>query len=46
MMRKQTMKSSGGMIWKVLGGAALALAVVGLVVTYPDIKRYVKISTM
>lgn len=43
-MGKHTKKS--GAIWKLLGGTALALVVVGLVVTYPDIKRYVKISTM
>ncbi len=32
--------------WKIVGGTALALAVVTLVVTLPDIKRYIKISTM
>ncbi len=32
--------------WKIVGGAALALAVVAVVVTLPDLKRYIKISTM
>jgi len=32
--------------WKIVGGTALTLAVVTLVVTLPDIKRYIKISTM
>lgn len=39
-------KQSGGIIWKIIGGAALATIAAGLVVSLPDIKRYVKISTM
>jgi len=38
--------SVAGLAWKIVGGTALALAVVTLVVTLPDIKRYIKISTM
>ena len=38
--------SAAGLAWKIVGGTALALAVVTLVVTLPDIKRYIKISTM
>lgn len=32
--------------WKVVGGTVLAVAAVALVATLPDIKRYIKISTM
>jgi hypothetical protein len=32
--------------WTVLGGAALVLVVAGLLTNLPDIKRYIKISTM
>jgi len=39
-------KKSNGTVWKVLGGAALALLAAGVVVNFPDIKRYIKISTM
>ncbi len=38
--------SAALLAWKIVGGTALALAVVTLVVTLPDIKRYIKISTM
>lgn len=33
-------------MWKVVGGAALVALAVGVVVSIPDIKRYIKISTM
>ena len=39
-------RQSGGLIWKLIGGAALAVVVGGMIVSLPDIKRYVKISTM
>ncbi|MGI8494645.1 MAG: DUF6893 family small protein [Pyrinomonadaceae bacterium] len=32
--------------WKVVGGAVLVLAAAAVVVSLPDIKRYIKISTM
>jgi len=49
--RQMTTDNDGGSsaaltAWKIVGGTALALAVVTLVVTLPDIKRYIKISTM
>ncbi len=49
--RQMTTDDGGGssvalLAWKIVGGTALALAVVTLVVTLPDIKRYIKISTM
>jgi len=33
-------------LWKVVGGTALVLALAGLIVNLPDIKRYIRISTM
>jgi len=39
-------KSSGFSIWYLIGGAALALVAVGVITQLPDIKRYVRISTM
>jgi hypothetical protein len=33
-------------LWKILGGTALVLIVAGLVVNFPDVKRYIKISSM
>jgi hypothetical protein len=32
--------------WTILGGTAIVLAVAGLLANLPDIKRYIKISTM
>jgi hypothetical protein len=32
--------------WKFLGGTALVLVIAGLVINLPDMKRYIKISTM
>ncbi len=32
--------------WKIVGGAVLALAAVAFIATLPDLKRYIKISTM
>ena len=32
--------------WTIVGGTALVLVVAGLLVNLPDIKRYIKISTM
>ena len=49
--RQMTTDDDGGSsaaltAWKIVGGTVLALAVVTLVITLPDIKRYIKISTM
>ena len=33
-------------IWSIVGGAALLLAAAAVVVSLPDIKRYIKISKM
>jgi hypothetical protein len=34
------------MAWKIIGSIVLAVAVVGVVVNFRDIKRYIRISTM
>lgn len=39
-------KSSNHLIWKVVGGATLAVVATALVVSAKDIMRYIKISTM
>jgi hypothetical protein len=33
-------------MWSIVGGAALLLAAAAVVVSLPDIKRYIKISRM
>ncbi len=33
-------------IWSIIGGAALIAAAAAVIVSIPDIKRYIKISTM
>jgi len=39
-------KSSNHLALKIIGGAALAALATGLIISFPDIKRYIKISTM
>jgi hypothetical protein len=39
-------KTSNHLVWKILGGTTLAALAFGLAVNFPDIKRYIKISTM
>ena len=39
-------KSSDHLALKIIGGTALALFATGLIVSFSDIKRYIKISTM
>ena len=38
--------SAGNTAWKIVGGAVLALAAAAVISSIPDIKRYIKISTM
>ena len=38
--------SSGVTIWSIVGGAMIVAAAAALIVSIPDIKRYIKISTM
>jgi hypothetical protein len=33
-------------LWKIIGGAALAVAGAGVIRMLPDIRRYIRISTM
>ncbi len=51
MKRNQSLVRSGrrpaGMgLWTVIGGVALVAVAAVVIVTIPDIKRYIKISTM
>jgi uncharacterized membrane protein YozB (DUF420 family) len=39
-------RSSNHLVWKVLGGSAVTAVVIAVVASIPDIKRYIKISTM
>lgn len=39
-------KDSNHIVLKVIGGAALGLIAAGFILTFSDIKRYIKISTM
>jgi ATP-dependent Lon protease len=38
--------SAAGLAWKIVGGTALALVAAAVLFSLPDIKRYIKISTM
>jgi len=46
MTRYRDESSVAATAWKIVGGTVLALVVVTVVATLPDIKRYIKISTM
>ena len=40
-------RKSGGLgVWSILGGAALVIMAAAVLTSLPDIKRYIKISTM
>lgn len=39
-------KKTEHLLWKIAGGAALAVVGVGVIRMLPDIKRYIRISTM
>lgn len=41
-----TRGGSGNLMWKVVGGMALALLATGLIASLHDIRRYIKITTM
>jgi len=34
------------LLWKIVGGAALAVAGAGVIKMLPDLRRYIRISTM
>ena len=46
MEEHQCESSVGNTAWKLVGGTVLALAAAAVIVSLPDIKRYIKISTM
>jgi hypothetical protein len=37
---------SGHLVWKIVGGVAIAVAATALIASLPDIKRYIHISRM
>lgn len=39
-------KSSNGTVWKVIGSIALGALAAAVIYNLPDIKRYIKITTM
>jgi hypothetical protein len=39
-------QSSGHLVWKIVGGVALALAATTLITSLHDIRRYIRISRM
>jgi hypothetical protein len=45
-LERRARRSSGVSLWSLVGGAALVLAAAAVVVSLPDIKRYIKISRM
>ncbi len=46
MSKKDSGTSVGNTAWKIVGGAVLAVAAAAVIVSLPDIKRYIRISTM
>jgi hypothetical protein len=42
----RTGPSSGHLVWKIVGGVALALAATTLITSLHDIRRYIRISRM
>ncbi|MGB8507505.1 MAG: hypothetical protein WCD76_03790 [Pyrinomonadaceae bacterium] len=45
-LERRGSRPSGLSMWSFVGGAALLLAAAAVVVSLPDIKRYIKISRM
>jgi hypothetical protein len=43
---RKSSHSKGVNIWSIFGGAALVVLAAAVLVNLPDIKRYIKISTM
>ena len=39
-------RHTGGNLWKIIGGVALAVAAAVVITNLHDIRRYIKISTM
>jgi hypothetical protein len=45
-LERRDRRPTGVSAWSLIGGAALLLAAAAIVVSLPDIKRYIKISRM
>jgi hypothetical protein len=45
-LERRSRGSSGINLWSIVGGAALMVMAAAVIVSLPDIKRYIKISTM
>lgn len=45
-LQRRGKKSSDAGLWSIIGGAAIMLVAAAVIVSLPDIKRYIKISTM
>lgn len=45
-LERRDRRPTGMNMWSIVGGAALLLAAAAVVVSLPDIKRYIKISRM
>lgn len=45
-LERKTRKSGGLGVWSIIGGAALVIMAAAVLTSLPDIKRYIKISTM
>lgn len=43
---KRVKRSSGISVWSIVGGIALVAVAATVIASLPDIKRYIKISTM
>ena len=46
MMWQEGDSSVAATAWKIVGGTAVALIAAAVIISLPDIKRYIKISTM
>ncbi|MDQ2974434.1 MAG: hypothetical protein M3R69_03365 [Acidobacteriota bacterium] len=44
--RRSPEQSSGHLVWKIVGGMALAVAATTLITSLHDIRRYIRISRM
>jgi hypothetical protein len=45
-LQRRERSSANVSIWSIVGGVALIAAAAAVIVSLPDIKRYIKISTM
>ena len=45
-LERRGRRANGTSMWSIVGSAALLLAAAAVVVSLPDIKRYIKISRM